>query len=261
VLRVSLKRNLPIVILLQVAVCAAVLLYFEPIAQDQAYHAFADQRTIFGIPNFWNVISNLPFAFVGALGLARSRDFVSRLLFTGVFLTALGSAYYHWSPGDARLVWDRLPMTLVFMSLLAMVAAERFPSARHLLIPLVLAGIASVVWWRYSGDLRPYALVQFAPAVIIPTMLLMQPTARSRGLWWVILFYGLAKVAEAFDAEIYSVLPLSGHTLKHFLAAASTWFIARTLFENNRLMRQGAELNQNTAKTWSDEAPATNYTK
>jgi Ceramidase len=219
------KRTLVLIAIAELAACAAVLIYMGPIAQDQSYHAFADRRAIFGVPNFWNVISNLPFAFVGVVGLIRSRGFAARLLFTGVFLTAFGSAYYHWLPGDARLVWDRLPMTIVFMPLLAMVVAERFPSARGLLIPLVLAGVASVVWWRYSGDLRPYALVQFAPAVIIPTMLLLMPSESSKSLWWVILFYGLAKVAEAFDAEIYSVLPLSGHTLKHLLAAASTWFI------------------------------------
>jgi hypothetical protein len=221
------KRPLALITIGELVACVAVLIYMGPIAQDQSYHAFADGREIFGIPNFWNVISNLPFAFVGVLGLMRSRSFAARLLFTGVFLTAFGSAYYHWSPGDARLVWDRLPMTIVFMPLLATVLAERFPSTRWLLIPLVLAGIASVVWWRYSGDLRPYALVQFAPAVIIVTMLLSMPSEGSKGLWWVILFYGLAKVAEAFDAEIYSVLPVSGHTLKHLLAAASTWFIAR----------------------------------
>jgi hypothetical protein len=152
--------------------CASVLLYLGPIAQDETYHSFADSRSIFGIPNFWNVVSNLPFAFIGTLGLIRARDSASRLLFAGVFLTAFGSAYYHWSPDDARLVWDRLPMTIVFMSLLAMIASEEFPFARRMLIPLVCVGIASVVWWRLSGDLRVYVLVQFAPMVIIPVLLL-----------------------------------------------------------------------------------------
>ena len=36
-----------------------------PIPQDQSYHAFADDRTMVGIPNFLNVISNLPFLVVG----------------------------------------------------------------------------------------------------------------------------------------------------------------------------------------------------
>jgi hypothetical protein len=28
------------------------------IQQDQLYHVFADQRTLLGIPHFWNVVSN-----------------------------------------------------------------------------------------------------------------------------------------------------------------------------------------------------------
>jgi hypothetical protein len=226
-----LKRKLAIISIGELIACAVILIYLGPIAQDQTYHSFANRRTILGIPNFWNVISNLPFALVGLRGLGRVRDLESRILFSGVFLTAFGSAYYHWSPDDPRLVWDRLPMTLVFMSLLAMIAADRFPSTRRLLIPFLFVGIASVVWWRFSGDLRAYVFVQFAPVVIIPTMLLLMPmesTPSGRAaLWWMILLYGIAKIAEGFDAQIYSVLPLSGHTLKHLLAAASTWFILR----------------------------------
>jgi hypothetical protein len=217
------KKTLAILCIALLAVGAAVLIYLGPIAQDETYHAFADRRAILGIPNFWNVVSNLPFAFVGAIGFARARGVASRLIFAGVFLTAFGSAYYHWAPDTPRLVWDRLPMTIVFMSLFAMVISERFPGMKWMLIPLLTVGIASVLWWVIGGDLRPYVLVQFAPMLIIPVMLLIMPGAP--GLWWVILLYGLAKVAEAADAQIYSVLPLSGHTLKHLLAAASTCFI------------------------------------
>jgi hypothetical protein len=35
-----------------VAVSLAVLLWMEPVAQDPGYHRFADQRTLFGVPNF-----------------------------------------------------------------------------------------------------------------------------------------------------------------------------------------------------------------
>src|ERR1041385_9055308 len=90
----------------------ALLKFAPPIAQNQAYHAFADQRPIFGVPNFWNVVSNLPFALVGVLGLARTRGLTARILFGGVLLTCFGSSWYHLAPDDARLVWDRLPMTM-----------------------------------------------------------------------------------------------------------------------------------------------------
>lgn len=109
----------------------AFFLFVPPIAQDQAYHSFADSRSVWSIANFWNVVSNLPFAMVGLLGLGKLRGAVDRVLFTGVLLTFFGSAYYHLAPSDARLVWDRLPMTLVFMALLACVlSAENDPRFR-----------------------------------------------------------------------------------------------------------------------------------
>lgn len=51
------------------AVSLAALLLVPPIPQSQIYHGFADRQTLLGIPNFWNVVSNLPFLLVGALGL------------------------------------------------------------------------------------------------------------------------------------------------------------------------------------------------
>ena len=100
---------------------SAFFLFVPPIAQDETYHLFADSRLIWSIPNFWNVASNLPFAIVGILGLWKLHGILNRVLFTGVLLTFLGSAYYNLAPSDARLVWDRLPMTLVFMALLTCV--------------------------------------------------------------------------------------------------------------------------------------------
>jgi len=222
------KRALPWILLMQLLVCVAVLLYMGPLVQDQSYHAFADQRTLLGIPNFWNVISNLPFAFVGWLGLRSARGLAARLLFAGVLLTAFGSAYYHWAPDDRRLVWDRLPMTVVFMSLIAILMRQRFPWAKQVVIPLVLIGTASVVWWQYSGDLRFYAFVQFAPIVVILTALLIGPLESGGGwIWGVLVFYAFAKVVELGDAAVYAHFPLSGHTLKHLLAATATWFLTR----------------------------------
>jgi hypothetical protein len=83
----------------------------------------------------------------------------------GLILTGLGSTFYHWEPDNGRLLWDRLPMTLVFMMLLTWIVtdgrARRWELA--VVVALGLAGIGSVLWWRVSGDLRPYALVQFGP--------------------------------------------------------------------------------------------------
>ena len=50
------KRRGPVVVFLGLAAASlAALLLLPPILQDQSYHRFADERTLFGIPNFWNV--------------------------------------------------------------------------------------------------------------------------------------------------------------------------------------------------------------
>src|SRR5687767_1304240 len=108
------------------AISLAGLTLFAPLSQDQSYHQFADQRVLFGIPNFWNVVSNLPFIALGAAGLMPLRSYpISVVLFSGIFLSAFRSSYYHWNPDDASLVWDRLPMTLCFGAILAAVVEER----------------------------------------------------------------------------------------------------------------------------------------
>lgn len=225
-----------------------------PIPQAPAYHRFADTRPLGGAPNGWAVLSNLPFLVVGLLGVRQvlmapvgaSAPFVESrerwpyaLFFAGVALTGVGSAYYHWAPDNARLVWDRLPMTIGFMALLAAVVAERVSvRAGIALLPvLLLAGAGSVAYWyagelRGTGDLRPYALVQFAPAALIPLTLWLFPARYTRGgdLVGVIAMYGAAKLFEALDGPIFSMGHLlSGHTLKHLTAALAAWWLLRGL--------------------------------
>ena len=212
------------------------------IPQDPAYHHFADIRTVFSIPNFWNVLSNLPFVFVGLAGLVlitKSSLAIVRelkpayiLFFIGITAVALGSGYYHLWPSNQTLVWDRLPMTIGFMSIFSIVAAEfiSVKAGRILFIPLVVIGIASVFYWDYTesmnaGDLRFYGLVQFLPMLLLPLILLMyKPRFTHVGLYWAVLIaYGLAKLAEMGDQGIYDLFGFSGHSIKHLLAAAAPW--------------------------------------
>lgn len=215
---VHVSRRNKILILVPCIVVVAFLMWVPPLAQTLSYHNFADRRTILDIPDFWDVISNLPFLVVGAMGLRRFRDGASRILFFGVLCTSLGSAYYHLAPDNARLFWDRLPMTIAFMSLFA-IAINR----RKLAVPLVLLGISSVVWWRMTDNLWPYGLVQFGTMAALLVI-----AARSEpGLWPVFIFYGLSKISEHFDQQIFSMSPLSGHTIKHLLAGIATLCIYR----------------------------------
>ena len=140
------------------------LLPLPPLLQDQNYHQFADQRELFGVPNFWNVVSNLPFIAVGAIGLAQiRRNATTFVLFAGIFLTGFGSSYYHLNPNDDTLFWDRLPMTLCFAAILAAVVEERVDAraGAMLLRPLLAIGIFSLLFWRWTDDLRLYAWPSF----------------------------------------------------------------------------------------------------
>lgn len=223
------------------AAAIASLLMQGPIAQDPAYHQFADQRSVLRVPNFWNVASNLPFLLVGLygsvlLGRGHSGGALSFLrpayavFFPALALVALGSAYYHLDPGDQTLVWDRLPMTLAFMAFFSAILGEHIqPSlVRRGLIPLLLLGMASVIWWQVSGDLRPYLLVQFLPVLLIPAIVVLYPSgAPGAGYVWALLAsYVVAKVLELFDASIYQALGFSGHSLKHIAAGLGVYFVA-----------------------------------
>jgi hypothetical protein len=221
------------------------------IPQPLSYHLFADRRGLFGIPNFGDVASNLPFALVGVWGLVflrRSNSnpagrFLERreqwpylFVFAGLLLTAFGSSYYHLDPNNATLVWDRLPMTITFMSMVAAVIMERISLRLGLwLLPLLLLiGLGSVLQWHWSemrgaGDLRFYAAVQAYSASVILLALLFPPRyTRSRDLGLVVVFYALAKALEYFDKPIFAALRVvSGHTLKHLAAAAAGYCILR----------------------------------
>ena len=233
-------------VLLFAALAAIVAVFARPaVPQDPAYHQFADQRSLFGVPNCLNVLSNVPFAIVGLLGITatmRGRDrgnswtrWPYLALFVGVALTTFGSGYYHLHPDNARLVWDRLPMTVGFMGLLTALLAERISVAvsRWLFVPMLLLGAGSVLYWywselRHAGDLRLYILVQFGSLLLIVLILLLYP-ARNSGTGYIVAALGAYAAAKGFeqaDSAIFSFGHcVSGHTIKHLAAAAGVAFL------------------------------------
>lgn len=226
-----------------------------PLPQDPAYHEFADSRRLLQIDNFGNVASNLPFLIFGAMGLV----YVVRhartvcvpglqgayvIFFLGVLLTAFGSAYYHLEPNNETLVWDRLAMTIGSAGLFAIITGE-FVSvrlARRMLVPLLAAGLISVAYWAVTeasgnGDLRPYAVIQFLPTLLIPMMLYFyRPAVGSSKVYWLMFaFYAFAKLFENFDADIFAIgLLISGHTLKHLFASLITVTLLAALWQRRR---------------------------
>ena len=254
-----------VVLLAVVAAAVAAVRFLAPIPQDPAYHRFVDTRSIWGVPNGWNVLSNLPFLVVGLYGFYRvltapaatgTAPFVESrerwpyaLFFAGVALTGVGSAYYHWAPDTARLFWDRLPMTVAFMALLAAIVTERVGVVAGLagLGPLLGVGVGSIIYWsagevRGAGDLRPYALVQFLPAILILLMLWLCPARYTRGgrLIGVLVVYSVAKLFEALDGPIFAMgYLLSGHTLKHLTVALAAWSVLQALLARHATAAEG----------------------
>ena len=217
------------------AASLAGLLLLSAIPQDQSYHQFADQRSLFGVPNFWNVVSSLPFLAIGAAGLRRfHRNPATVIFFLGVFLTGLGSSYYHWDPTDSTLFWDRFPMTLSFAAILALVVEDRVSASAGavLLWPALAIGLFSLFLWRWTDDLRLYFWAQFFPGVAVLSLFLLYPAKYTGTRYWIVAvaLYALAKMFEFTDAAIYSAGNLlSGHTLKHLAAAAACLAILRYL--------------------------------
>jgi hypothetical protein len=245
------------VILGIVTVSIATFALLPPIPQMADYHHYADNRAFFGIPNFLNVITNLPFfwlAWQGLIGLGKRTltGIISELhglytvFFIGILLTGFGSGYYHWHPTNASLLWDRLPLTIDFMAFFAVIIGETLSiaAAKRSLFLLIFLGMASVFYWYWGeqqghGDLRFYGLVQFLPMLLIPLMLILGHTCFSRNYysWGVLAAYAAAKLAEYGDKAIFAVTGgiISGHSIKHLLAVTGVWLFLAALKHRRHL--------------------------
>jgi hypothetical protein len=247
------------------------------ISQSQAYHNFADRRSLLhildisgcachrnaksqlNIPNAFDVLSNLPFLFVGIHGLitvyfhygklSTAYEFNAWLVFfVGIVSVFFGSCYYHWNPNNHTLVWDRLPMTIGFMVLFAVVMQERLAELTNLgnLVtpPLLMAGFFSCMYWHFTDDLRPYILVQFYPLIIIPLLIaVFNPTYTQPHYYvYALILYALAKVTELLDSKIFAATKrlISGHSLKHILAAVAIEMLVLMLLKRDKINNTAA---------------------
>lgn len=225
------------------------MMYFvPPVPQSQLYHKFADQRSLrqllpsvapIDIPHALDVLSNIPFLFVGLYGLylllaPKSIVFLTSfekfgwiIFFISIAGVCIGSSYYHLMPSNATLVWDRLPMSVGFSSLLGLLIDERIhPMLGKSLFPFLLAaGFGSCAYWYYRDDLRAYILVQFYPVIYIPILLLISSAVYSHTIHYIYacILYGLAKACESGDKQVFkcTARKISGHTLKHLFSSAA----------------------------------------
>jgi len=240
-----------LVLLLALAACALPF-----IAQDEGFHQFVDTRSWLGIPNAQNVLSNLPFALAGMAGLSllalrRLRTpgaaFSTHLalFFGGLIATAVCSAWYHASPASSHLALDRMGMVLAFAGTFGLLATDKVSArAGWCMAGLMLAaGPASVLWWQVTGNLAPYAVVQFGGMLLLLLAALLWREPGGPRWGWVLALYAAAKVCEVYDYEIYAWTAhiVSGHALKHIVAAGTALAVMRPL-----MRRKGARWNGNS---------------
>lgn len=245
------RRAAALLLLLLGAALAGTVALLLPLAQPLSYHDFADQRAFFGIPHCLNVVSNLAFLPVAAAGLGRLRrssgtglvGHTPRLPYALFFLalaaTGLGSAWYHLAPDNARLFWDRLPMSVAFASLLGAVIAERLSVRAGLLLlaPLVLAAAATVLYWRWSAaagaeDVLPYFALQAYALLAVLLLISMGPPRDRLGRYLLptVALYGAALASEWLDQPLFALGQIvSAHTVKHLLAALAAYQLVRLL--------------------------------
>jgi hypothetical protein len=218
--------------------------------QPLDYHDFADQRGAFGVHNFLDVVSNVAFLLSGLTGLVvvfsgrarferRAERWPYAVFFLGVLLTAVGSAWYHLSPDNETLFWDRLPMTIAFMGLVSSQVVDRISVRAGLMLlgPMLLVGLASIVYWivterRGAGNVLPYAVLQGYAVIVLLMMAVLHRSRYTRGatLYWIFGWYVLAKLLELFDTQIFARGHLvSGHSLKHVAAALAAFVACRML--------------------------------
>ena len=90
-----------------------------------------------------------------------------------------------------------------------------------------------------AGNVIPYGLYQGWSILAIVLLIALFPATRythGKYLAWAAIWYGLAKVFETFDLQVYRLLggSMSGHSIKHVLAAIGVFAIVWQL----RLRRQ-----------------------
>lgn len=233
-------------------ICVLLVFFMSPIAQDINYHNFIDNTTFFNISNFNNVISNLGFIAIAFYGLINNKRRLSEnplvlILLLGLLLTGIGSSYYHWKPNNYTLVYDRLPMVIVFMSFFIFIIST-YISKKYVVLYgsiLIIMGFGSVLYWSYTesigkGDLRPYALIQFLPMVLIPLILILFKNKDNKSMYIFPVFgcYVLAKLFEHFDKHVFTITNeiISGHSLKHLISAIATYYIYKWMYSLQKIV-------------------------
>ena len=243
-------RNLRLSLIATITVLLILFTYLlPPHPQPLEYHNFANDLELFGIPNFWNVFSNLPFLIVGILGLLflrspeSNKHFVNKSektfyysFFFSICLVCFGSSYYHLHPHNSTLVWDRAPIVMSVAAIFSAMIYERVNKnlGHTVLFPFIIVAISSAFYWFYTetkgvGDLRFYGFVQIYPLVIVPLLIILLPGIYNSGKYILMALasYGIARLLEIFDVQVFAFTHkiMAGHPIKHVFAALGTYMV------------------------------------
>ncbi len=228
--------------ILVVITALGLFLFREKLSFDPITYAahFADERTVLGIPNFGNVITNFGFLFVGIYGLRNLNRVPKELRFSAtIFLaalvgTAFGSSYFHWETTPTRLFWDQVPMSVGFGSFVGMVIADRVALKFGRIVGVILSMLGPITVWNIyygGGSTVPYISLQFGALFFSAMLLLFIPGGKLKKgpIFLGIVFYIFAKIFEAHDFQIFAALgdSVSGHSLKHLAAALALVILFR----------------------------------
>lgn len=239
-MRPDTRSSLEVVLAVMAAALLALAFSGSPIAQVAGYNEFADQRVLWHVPFAADVLSNAGFLLAGLAGIVGLRRLPARaisnmqramamLFFAGVLLTALGSAWYHAHPDDAGLAVDRSAMAVAFAGLLGLAVAVHVSERAAALagLALLVLGPVAVHAWASTGNLRPWVVLQGGGVLVLVWLAMLRPCTGAPQIdWWlVILAYAVAKLFEVADHEVYALTAgvMSGHTLKHLVAALAAW--------------------------------------
>jgi len=235
-----------ILLLIAGTALALLALWLPPQTQPGYYLHFADRRAWLGIPFASDVLSNLPFALAGfwglrvlarvpATALAQTPRVLAALFFVGLLLTALVSGGFHWQPDQSGLAADRLGMTLAFAGVLGLGAAGGISvrAGAALTVAVLLCGPLAVWAAAHQGNLLPWAVLQGGGMVLLLLLAASRPLPTALPVRWgvVIAIYAVAKALELSDHAVFDATGhlISGHSLKHMVAALSAWPVIQAL--------------------------------
>ena len=199
----------------------------DKILLPQSYHNFSDKRTILGIPNGFNVLSNFAIL-IPAIIYYRKRN-KNNLLFIHLFLLAIASSYYHFNPSDETIFWDFLMIATTSMIIFNMINENKNEGLFYLF------GILSVIYWKMTGDLRLYLLILICVPLYIIFKYYKNITLRKYIITFIITFI-LARLFEHSDNFTYQLTnqQISGHTLKHIIGSIGILSIVQLLEKTNK---------------------------